>query len=241
VPKNTKQIRKSITKKGKAKPRPRNRYMRRAQMSEYKFLKVLRAFADDVPAYKAETLAGASDTTIHNHYRRLRKRLVEAALSRRMDFGGAGHFLFDKDGYSKRGKLFIEEIISRGSFKEHLKRHRPRGAAQEEPVLAVEVAIRLFCHIHMSMDKNSLYSDGLREALKNFQNIGAFLMEYGEHPVVTKQLPELAERFEKAAEGLKGIITREELVSIREKSAEHRYANDVLYDDLRRYLLKHPL
>ena len=102
--KNTKN-RKTVSKKHRQKRPPKNRYMRGAQMSEYRFLKILRAFADDVPAFEAKAVTGFAAATNRRRFSQLRQSLVLAALRQPMDFGGAGYFLFDKSGYSQRGKL----------------------------------------------------------------------------------------------------------------------------------------
>ncbi len=159
-----------------------------------------------------------------------------------MDFGGAGFFLFDRSGYSQRGKLFVQELIREGTVKSHIKRHRPRGVKDgETSYFALEVAIRMFSHIHLIKDMDTLYPDDLIEALTNFQNVGEFLLEYGQHPTVIERFPELSDRFVKAAPGLKAIVETEQLMALRDKSTEHHYANDLIFDGLKRFLLKFPL
>ena len=55
----------------------KNRYYKRAKISERKFREVLRLFALDLPATKAIDLCGLSVRSVNTIYQRIRTRLVD--------------------------------------------------------------------------------------------------------------------------------------------------------------------
>jgi transposase len=67
----------------------KNRYIRRAHISERKFRQVLKLFAADVSALTASRLLGLNYCTMHRLYSLWRQRLVELALEEARPFRGS--------------------------------------------------------------------------------------------------------------------------------------------------------
>lgn len=58
----------------------KNRYMKRARISERKFREVLKLYAVDLPALTVSELSGLNYRTVHRMYMLLRERVVSLAL-----------------------------------------------------------------------------------------------------------------------------------------------------------------
>lgn len=66
----------------------KNRYMKRARISERKFREVLKLYAADLPALTTAKLTGLNYRTVHRIYHLLRERTVELTLNELKPFAG---------------------------------------------------------------------------------------------------------------------------------------------------------
>ena len=92
--------------KARPKPRPKNRYMRGSKLSEYKFLQILRVFAEDKTSAELASEIRVSEKTIRATYRHLREKLLEAILIDKHAFGGAGDYLMRDNKLDEKGSAF---------------------------------------------------------------------------------------------------------------------------------------
>jgi len=66
----------------------KNKYVKRAHLSEHKFRRILKCFALDLPALTAGALLGLRRATLQRIYSRLRARIVQLALEELQPFAG---------------------------------------------------------------------------------------------------------------------------------------------------------
>ncbi len=225
-----------------SKTRIRNRYHRRAKLSEYKFLQVLQGFCDDIPAANLTLKTRISEKTIRATYKALRGQLYFATQGDRYGFGGAGFFLFLGGNLRERGRQFIEEVSQRQIFLDHMRRHGPRTRKPTDATdFLFEVTVRMFCNIGMQKDLATLYPKETREALSTIREIAQWIRENQEIEGFSTKYASLLEGFEKIVTNMPKLLEMEELLALKTKSVAHRFPSNVMYEDLRRYLLKNPL
>lgn len=97
----------------------KNRYMRRARISERKFREVLKLHAADLPALTVADLTRLNYRTVHRIYNLLRERIVELALNELKPF--AGDIEVDESYFGAR----------------RVRGKRGRGASGKTPVLGL--------------------------------------------------------------------------------------------------------
>lgn len=220
----------------------KNRYMRNAKLSEYRFLKVLRGFAADYTAKELARDSGISAKTIRATYRVLRNKLIEAAIYNRKGFGGAGLYLLRKGRLDAQGKRFLKGVAESDLFQRHVERHAPRLNSEEDlQGLVFEVAIRTFCNIHIAEGTFIDYPDKTKEAVENLRDISQWIRENLPKEGFVERYGHIIEQFRKVSEGMRLLLEKEELLALKSRSREHRYPWDLLYNDLRRFLSKHPM
>ena len=225
-----------------AKSRPKNRYMRNAKLSEYKFLAILRGFADEKTPKELALTARVSEKTIRALYKQLRTHLIMAVIANPYDFGKAGYFIMEKNKVSKRGRAFFESVVESDIFKRYAKHQAPRTKDIDKlQDLIFDVTTRVFCHIALDKDILISYPEGTTRAIQEWKDIAAFLAEGKNDKAFQEKYAVVYQRFHELTPKLKDLLHHEQLLSLKKQSKEHRYANDVLYNDLRRYLLKNPL
>lgn len=145
--------------KGVRKCALKNRYCAGAKLSEHKFLRVLRGFAEGVTLSALEPLTHVSGKTIRASYGTLRNRLALAVFDEADQFGGAGHYLSLPDA-----STLLNAISASAQFRRYRKRHAPRlRDANDECLLVMEFAVRMFC----ALDLRNVTSeqDGVLQAL----------------------------------------------------------------------------
>ena len=236
-------IRGSKSKSRSGRAPARNRYMRRAKLSEYRFLKILRGFADNHTVSELAPRIRISEKTIRRSFSAFRARLIPATLAEPFRFGGAGFFLFSGGRLSHGGRLFLESVHESELYQTQMKRHAPRMAedAPETDSFLIEVAVRVFCYRAMQKDAETLYPEGTRQALKNLREIGSFLAEQADNEAFRERYGWLIERYQVLAAKIPAVVQEEALVQFSSLSTWHHYPDHILYEDLRRHLLKHPL
>ena len=97
----------------------KNRYMKRARISERKFREVLKLYAVDLPALTVSELSGLNYRTVHRVYTLLRERVVSLALRELRPF--AGDIEVDESYFGAR----------------RVRGKRGRGASGKTPVLGL--------------------------------------------------------------------------------------------------------
>lgn len=224
------------------KPRPKNRYMRNAKLTEYKFLHILRGFADEKTPKELAATAKVSEKTIRTLYKALRNHMILAVIASPYAFGKTGYFILEKGKVSKRGRAFFETVIKSDLFKRYSKIHAPRtNDLTKLQDLIFDATVRLFCHI--ALEKNILitYPENTTKAIKVWKDIQAWLKQGKGDADFQEKHSAVFQRFDELTQKMKILLEHEQLLSLKNQSVEHRFANDVLYNDLRRYLLKNPL
>jgi hypothetical protein len=123
----------------------KNRYCAGAKLSEHKFLRILRGFAEGMTLSALEPMTHTSEKTIRATYRALRERLAEALHGQPLIFGGASAYLAHPDS-----AVLLSAIRSSPAFRRYRKLHAPRMKdAREEQLFVLESAVRVFCALDL--------------------------------------------------------------------------------------------
>lgn len=225
---------------------PRNRYMRGARLSEYRFLKLLRGFADERIAADIGGEVGLSEKRTRELFDHFRSKLMRAVLMEPFEFGWAGYFLFDGLEISPRGHHLFDEISESDVFKSALIRHAPRSGAKRIPSkrfseLLFEITVRMVCSLSMTKDNTSLYPQDAREAFAKLQMVALFIDEHKDAAEKPDGFDAIVESFDAYMKAFPILLARDEFRALVTGYRHHRFANDVLYDGLRRHILKNPI
>jgi len=225
---------------------PRNRYMRRAKLSEYKFLKVLRAFADERSLQETAVDMKLSERSVRNLYDELRGKLMRAVIQHPFDFGWAGYFLFDDLELSARGSHILDTVVESNLMRSYLDRHAPRSGITGIPKqrfseIVFEVTVRMFCALSMRKDNETLYAPEIHKAYEQLQFIARYILDQQDSPENPAQFEAVKQAFEIYLEEFPALLAKEEFRSLAAGYDWHRFSTDVLYNDLRRYLLTDPI
>jgi hypothetical protein len=123
----------------------KNRYCAGAKLSEHKFLRILRGFAEGMTLSALEPMTHVSGKSIRATYQALRERLADAVHEQPLMFGGAGTYLAHPDA-----KVLLTAIRSSAAFRRYRKLHAPRMKDESEvQLLVLEFAVRLFCALDL--------------------------------------------------------------------------------------------
>jgi hypothetical protein len=135
----------------------KNRYCAGAKLSEHKFLRILRGFAEGMTLSALEPMTHTSGKTIRATYRALRERLSDAIHAQPLMFGGAGNYLAHPDAAA-----LLSAIRSSAVFRRYRKLHAPRMKdLGEKDLLVQEFAIRMFCALDLrALDMNESATAG---------------------------------------------------------------------------------
>ena len=226
---------------------PRNRYMRSSKLSEYKFLRVLRGFADELTIKELSEETRISERSIRSLFGRLRRAVLEAAMAEPKSFGWAGYFLFDGDAFSERGHHMIDVVSGSDVFRRFLNHHEFRLGLTTDEVddnfayILAEATIRIFCMLSMNKDNETLYSDEMQEAYAGLQLVALYIAQHQSQPDDPSLFRAALSSFERVVTDFPRALAQDEFRSLVQGFKLHRYPNDLFYDDLRRYLLKYPL
>lgn len=232
--------------KATARRAQRNRYYRHAKLSEYKFLKVLRAFADDRIVEEAATIARVSERTVRALYGQLREALLRAAMLDPFAFGAIGYFVFEKDDISRRGAAIFDAVAASDHMRRVIDRHGARVGLTTEAgasfsYLLFETTTRIFCALAIRMDNETLYPDDIQEAYAGLQLVALYIAMHKDNPDDPVLFGEVLGSFERIMKDFPALLEKEELASLIARHRRHRFPGQVLFNDLRRYLLKNPL
>jgi len=221
-------------KTGKQRP-PR----RSGKLSEYKVTRILRGFADGVRAQDLAKTIRVSEPTIRETYMVLRKKLMGATLARPQAFGRAGLFLFEEGQVSDRGRAFLEAVRDSPIFAEHCRRHCPRLRNPKDGKLHLfEVAVRVFCHVALPRGPEALYPPETWQAMQHFLSIAEWIKEERGKPGFAERHGDIVRRYAAITDQFEALVKMEQLLTLKSKSTEHRFANEVLFDGLKGYINK---
>jgi len=226
--------------------RPRNRYMRGAKISEYRFLKLLRGFADDQTAQETAWQVKLSEKRTREIYDVLRDKLMRAVLEQPFAFGWAGYFLFDGLEISTRGAAIFDAVSESDIFKSALIRHAPRAGLTGDvsdrfSQVLMEVTVRVFCALAMRKDNDTLYSEEMHDAFAKLQLVAIYIHQHKQQPDDPELFRAVTDSFEAIMCDFPKVLAEDELKALVQGHRPHRYPQEVLYTDLRRYLLDNPL
>jgi len=212
--------------------------MHGAKLSEYKFLKILRGFAEDKTVQELAGEVRVSEKTVRATYKNLRLKLLEAALTHPHAFGGAGFYLFRGGSLGDRARRFVEGVAESELYAEHLRRHAPRIRSKKEArALLFEVVIRLFCNLSMREGTLTDYPPDVMNALIQVREISTWIKENMHKEGFFPKYGHVVRRFEKVTDELALLLEKEELLALKTRSRAHHYPWSMMYEDLRRELL----
>lgn len=145
----------------------KNRYCAGAKLSEHKFLRILRGFAEGMTLSALEPMTHTSGKTIRATYRALRERLAEAIHEQPLMFGAAGTYLAHPDADVLRSAIRSSTV-----FRRYRKLQAPRMKDEkEEQRLVLEFAVRVFCALELrgtSISPDELL-DSLAKAIRTLK------------------------------------------------------------------------
>lgn len=130
------------------KSRRHNRYVLGAKLSEYRFLKILKGFAEAKPVKELNAESGISEKTIRDTYWELRRKLYAAVRTDKTSFNNAGRYLFPFGKIERQGTLLMEAVADSGAFADLIDRQYPGNRTPTEEqvgLLVFEMGIRVLC------------------------------------------------------------------------------------------------
>ena len=223
------------------KPRPVNRYMRHAKLSEYKFLKIMRAFAIGLGPKEAATETGISEKTIRATFSDLRSKVKDAAQSGKPVFGLGSQYLFEHGTLTEKGKVFLDSVTKSRVFESYKEKHAPRlKDPHEQEAFVFDLGMRVFTGLMVAEEEFYEVSPELKRSLELLDTmqiwidlndgVDGFEEEHHETLARHRSLRRMADL----------VIEQRQIIALR-NSGKHRYAGDRFYQDLRKFLLKHPI
>ena len=216
--------------------------MRNSKISEYKFLQILKGFSDSVSAKELASKIKVSEKSIRAIYRSLRDKLIEAVVLNQHDFNEAGFYLLRGGKMDEKGKRFLAGVAESTLFTDHIEKHAPRLHSQEDlQTILFEVSVRVFCNIKLKDGALIDFPDETKDALREMRDIADWIKQNMDNEAFITKYGHVIERFQKLSQDMKLLLEKEQLVAMKNQSKEHHYPWDLLYTDLRRYLLKHPI
>ncbi len=183
-----------------------------------------------------------SEKTLRNIYMRLRRKLMRATLLHPLSFGGTGQFLYRGGGLSPSGSAILASVRESRPYRRHMRIHAPRLAdPADEMHYLFEVTARVFCHIAMTKTPEMLYPPDTVAALRSMRDIGTWIGANRAALDGRERYRDLLARADVLASQVEALAETDALLSLRDRSREHAYAESVLYTDLKRYLPTDPL
>lgn len=229
-------------KKPKAKPGLKNRYMRSSKISEYKFLQILKGFSDNLSTKELAENVRVSEKSIRAIYRSLRDKLIEAVVVNQHDFNEAGFYLLRSGKMDEKGKRFLAGVAESELFTEHVEKHAPRLHSPDDlQTLLFEVSVRVFCNMKLKEGALIDFPDETKVALREMRDIADWIKQNLDNEEFMTKYGHVIERFQKLSQDMKLLLEKEQLLAMKNQSKAHHYPWDLLYTDLRRHLLKHPI
>lgn len=216
--------------------------MRNAKLSEYKFLHILRGFADEKTPKELAVTAKVSEKTIRALYKAFRDHMIMAVIANPYDFGKAGYYLLDGAKVGKRGREFFKTVMESDDFKEYSRLQAPRTKElKPRQDLIFDATVRVFCRISLKREGVKSFTEKTTESIEMWKEISTWLEQGKNDPAFHEKYIGIYQKYNELSLRLKTLIQLEQLVALKTQSKHHHYANNVLYNDLRRFLLKTPL
>lgn len=227
--------------KARSKPRPKNRYVRGAKLSEYKFLKILRSFAYGLAPKDAAKETGISEKTVRATYAALRQKVVEAAKSGKPIFGLGSRYLFEGGRLTEKGAIFLEAVAKSRVFKSYLADHAPRLRDEaEREIYVFDLGMRIFTGLVLAEDEFYELSPGLRRSLALLAAMQTWIDVNLDEPGFVEENRGTLERHASLSRMAEIVREQRQIVALRQ-SGKHRYLGSKYYTDLRKYTIKYPL
>jgi hypothetical protein len=127
-----------------------NRYYRGAKLTEHKFLRLLKGFAQSTPIKALAPTTHVSGKTIRSTYGTLRAHLPIATQRERARFSNAGGYLFEGERITRDAQRIIASVERTRRFSRYIKRHAPRlSSSEDERPFLLEKAVRIFCALDL--------------------------------------------------------------------------------------------
>lgn len=227
--------------KARSRSRPKNRYVRNAKLSEYRFLRILHSFAYGLSPKDAAIETGISEKTVRATYASLRQKVMEAAKTAKPIFGLGSRYLYEDGKLTEKGAIFLEAVSCSRVFESYIDDHAPRLRDEAERESYVfDLGMRILTGLVVAEDEFYSISPGLQRSLTLLAAMQSWID-------ANKDAPEFAEKNKKTLERHASLsrmaeIVREQrqIIALRQ-SEQHRYPGNRYYTDLRKHLLKFPI
>lgn len=220
------------------KPRPKNRYMRNAKLSEYRFLKILRGFAYGLPPKAVAEESGISEKTIRATFDALRLKVREAAMSGKDIFGFGSRYLFEDGQLTEKGTVFLESVAKSRLFKSYMAEHAPRLKDDATRELYVfDLGMRIFAGLIVAEDEFMSLSPEMERALGLLDAMKIWIEDRQDTPGFNEEHSETITRYRHLSRMAEIVVEQNQIIALRQ-SGQHSYPGRYFYEDLKRYLLK---
>jgi hypothetical protein len=215
--------------------------MRGAKLSEYRFLKILRAFAYGLSPKDAAAETGVSEKTVRTTYAALRLKVMEAAQSGKHVFGLGSRYLYVNGKLTEKGAVFLEAVAKSKLLDSYLADHSPRlkdEAARE--IYVFDLGMRIFTGLAVVDQEFLEPSPGLRRSFILLAAMQSWIDANKDAPGFVEKNHETLERHARLTRMADIVQEQQQIITLRQ-SAKHRYTGERFYSDLRKYLMFSPV
>ncbi|WP_342075601.1 hypothetical protein [Yoonia sp. SS1-5] len=230
--------------KPKPKPRPKNRYQRHSKLSESKFLEVLKGFSELTVSNQIASKTRISEKTVRELTWKIRFRMMDDIMNNRNIFQGIRRYLFDGGKILPRGQRLLDDAGAVDPMILYTMLHRLDGRRLTErhySALVIENAVRAYCRMagqpyglfEMSDELKNTYkiikdsAEGLAKAEVTAENMQEYEALVAENARLLKDAEE--------------VLDLEQRMAVADAHRSYVSPNQVIYNDLRKSLVKKPL
>lgn len=237
-------------KQGKPKPKPlkakpRNRFMTYSKMSEATFLAILKGFADQQTVPQIASKTDVSERSVRDIVWKLRQLMYEMVMFDPHAFRGINLYIAHEGKPLPRGEALIKKCSSQQMVDAFMKHHGMRRRNFDHAkytLIAIENAVRSYAR--MAGDPLELLEPS--EEVLNARGLakhGLQVLAEDSDPSTESleeavQLGQDAEELERLADEVR---TLEGGVAVSKAIRPYASANSVIFRDMKRYLVQHPL
>ena len=207
--------------------------MHRAKLSEYKFLKILRAFAYGLSPKDAAADTGISEKTIRATYAALRKKVMEAAQSGKPVFGMGSRYLYENGKLTEKGTIFLEAVSKSAVMESYIADHAPRLKDQKERETYVfDLGMRIFTGLVVAEDEFYELSPGLNRSIALLELLRVWIDQHKDEPGFEEEYHETLERHARLLRMAALVREQRQILTLRQ-SAQHLYSGEKFLSELR--------
>lgn len=223
--------------------RPRNRYVRDAKLSEYKFLQVLKGFADLRLPSKVANETGISEKTIRKFFHAFQLKIKEAIKCDHQLFGGAGLLIFRSGYLTKHGEEFLKRLNSSDVFAMMVLSRTPRFKRHNTDISLYlwELLARYTCNSSRRFETERGYDNHFLRALRDIEKREEIAWSIIQNDKPTREDVEFVKSYLEVQKIVDSIFDLFDLNLFLDNFNPHSDVKFRIYEELRQYLLKHPI